>query len=252
MPTTEQSLLRLVEVAAPFWAGEAEIVRTYLDGPRTIASDLRWLYAQAYKEAFVYLSLPPTVRRHFRESGQVLDPGGDGTAAARVVVELAHFRLLAEIIAALWAPVRMEDLVQLPADRNMQRLRATLADAHGALGRAVVAFTEGGGGAMYAVLSTLDGGPIDRRIGAAFAIIHRDEMLHGPAQVHAIAPHAAAAGDWDLAADLIRAISAQRLLMRNEMFGHPVSASRLEAIARGEIEPWPIPREVVASAAARG
>ena len=44
-------LRRLIESAAPLFAGEAEVVRTYWDSPlRTIETDLRWLELQVFKE----------------------------------------------------------------------------------------------------------------------------------------------------------------------------------------------------------
>ncbi len=244
MPVGEKES-RALAVAAPYWAGEAEIVRAYLDGLRTIASDLRWLHAQAFKEAYVFLTLPSDVRRRFETTGELVHPGGPA-AAARVATELAHYRLIADVIAALWAPIRVPELVQLPEDRKLQRLRIDLARDGGDLAKAAAAFTEGGGGAMYAVLAGLDGGPIDRKIADAFAVIHRDELLHGPAEVHAIGRAASTADDWDAAVEMVRAISRQRLLMRNEMFGNPIGIERLEAIARGEIEPWRIAADALA------
>lgn len=244
MSPREHSMLRLLDVAAPYWAGEAEIARAYLAGSRRLADELRWLHAQAYKEAYVFLVLPREVRRQFVKTGVLAHPDG-GAAAEQVIVEIEHFRLVADLIASLWAPVRMEELVQLPEDGELQRLRRQIAARHGGLGEAVVAFSEGGGGAMYAVLAELDGGAIDRRIAAAFATIARDEMPHGPAQVHTVARHAPEPHDWTLAAELVGAISRQRLVMRNAMFGRPLTPARLDEIARGAIEPWPIADEIL-------
>ena len=68
-----------------------------------------------------------------------------------------------------------------------------------------------------------------------------EEVWHGPAEVRAIARHAEGAADWQRAADIVRAICRQRLAMRNEMFCAPLAESRLDAIAAGDIEPWPMP-----------
>ena len=41
----------LIDAAAPFFAGEAEVVRSYWDSPiRTTETDLRWLELQVFKE----------------------------------------------------------------------------------------------------------------------------------------------------------------------------------------------------------
>src|SRR5690242_15344183 len=50
MPLSD-NLRRLIDLNAPLWAGEAEIVRTYWTSPiRTVESDKRWLRLQCYKE----------------------------------------------------------------------------------------------------------------------------------------------------------------------------------------------------------
>src|SRR3989442_1531559 len=45
------NLERLVDLAAPYWAGEAEVVWTYFQNPgRTKETDLLWLRRQCFKE----------------------------------------------------------------------------------------------------------------------------------------------------------------------------------------------------------
>src|SRR5258705_5187102 len=45
------SLRRMIEVATPLWAGEAELVRAYWTSPaRTLETDLLWLQRQCFKE----------------------------------------------------------------------------------------------------------------------------------------------------------------------------------------------------------
>ena len=49
--TMSEPLRRLIETAAPLFAGEAEVVHTYWDSPvRTVETDLRWLELQVFKE----------------------------------------------------------------------------------------------------------------------------------------------------------------------------------------------------------
>ena len=48
---TAANIHRLIGVAAPLWAGEAEVVRSYWSSPkRTRDSDLLWLRRQCFKE----------------------------------------------------------------------------------------------------------------------------------------------------------------------------------------------------------
>jgi hypothetical protein len=45
------NLKRLVDLAAPYWAGEAEVVWTYFQSPnRTRETVLLWLRRQCFKE----------------------------------------------------------------------------------------------------------------------------------------------------------------------------------------------------------
>jgi hypothetical protein len=232
---------RLVDVAAPFWAGEAEIVRAHFARPRTLADDLHWLRAQAYKETRHLRILPPALQDEFLRTGRVAAHPEGPEAAKKFAEEMRHFRLLTDLIAELTGrPVTLADLRELPEETRLQDLRAPYR-AGPPLDRAIVDFTEGGGGAMYWVLMRLEGGTFERRAAEVFRIIYDDEVIHGPAEIHTIARHAADPGDWTRAEDAVRAICHQRLHMRNEMFLHPLTAARIGEIAAGKIEPWAMP-----------
>jgi hypothetical protein len=231
----------LVDVAAPFWAGEAAIVRAYLARPRTVADELHWLRAQAYKETRHLRDLPRPLREEYFATGRVAVHPDGPEAARKFREEMGHFRLLTDLIAGLTGtPVVLADLAPLAEDVKLQALRAPYRKGS-ALDQAIVDFTEGGGCAMYAVLSELDGGDFERHTAAAFRIIYKDEAIHGPTEIHTIAKLAAAPEDWERAERIVAAIGLQRLHMRNEMFLRPLSEARIAAIAAGDIEPWPMP-----------
>jgi hypothetical protein len=94
---------------------------------------------------------------------------------------------------------------------------------------------------MFQVLSRLEGGELERKIAAVFTVIAREEIPHGPMEIHALARHADSEAAWARVRMIVRAISRQRLLMRNEMFGFPIGPARLHEIAEGQIQPWPLP-----------
>lgn len=240
--TARAQMQAVFAAATPWWAGEAEVVRTYLARGRTRAGDLAWLRAQTAKESQDLRDLPAPLRAAAAREGR-LDAHPDGAAGlARFAVELAHARLLAALVTELsGAPVDLLALAPLPEDQRLYDLRRALRVPGDALAAAAVDFTEGGGGAMYTVLAGLDGDALDRRIAAAFATIARDELAHGPLQIHAIARAARTPADWARAVAIVRDIGRQRLRMRNEMFGHPLAAARLAAIDAGQIAPWPVP-----------
>jgi len=129
----------------------------------------------------------------------------------------------------------------LSQDRKLQELRAAFRAQGGELERTAVAFTEGGGGAMFQVLSQLEGGELERKIAAVFKIIAQEEIPHGPMEIHALAHHAKSEEDWERARTIVQVISRQRLLMRNEMFGFPLDPTRMHDIDQGQIQPWSMP-----------
>jgi hypothetical protein len=226
----------VVAAAAHWWAGEAEVVRAFCSVPRTPADHLGWLRAQAYKEWVPLLTLPEETR------AALLRDGVAAGVTGMLADEWKHFRLLAALIEDLTSmPVVPSALAALPEDRRLQELRGDMRSRHGALGAACAAFTEGGGGAMYAELGRLDGGPFEQRVAEIFRVIHRDEITHGPAQLTAIAAAVHVQDDLDTACAIVGSISRQRLSMRNEMFGQPLTPARCAAIAAGRITPWRLP-----------
>jgi len=241
MDEIRQGMTTVISAAAPYWAGEAEVVRTYFSRPRTRAQDFFWLRAQAYKEIRPLLVLPKQMQEEFWRTGTI-HSHPDKAEAQRVEQEVKHFQLLAGLLAELsGTPVSPTDLEQLLEDRKLQELRAAYRKRGGELEWAAVAFTEGGGGAMFHVLSRLRGGEFEQKIAAIFQVIAEDEKFHGPMQIYALAGQARNASEWERARAIVQDISRQRLLMRNEMFGYPLPPARIEEIEAGKIEPWPIP-----------
>jgi hypothetical protein len=247
---TRAQMVALADAVAPLWAGEAEITRRYFEETRSVAGDLFWLRAQAFKETRHLRDLPETLQQEYWSSGAIAEhPGGPG--AARILEEeMKHYSLLAALISHLTGePVDVCKLHGLEEDRKLQALRNDYRQSreqasHKEVELAAVTFTEGGGGSMYTVLKELEGDDFDRAIAAAFREIHTDEVIHGPMQIHRIARHAKGARDWDRARDIGVEICRQRLHMRNEMFGRPLAPERIDEIEEGKIEPWPIPIEL--------
>jgi hypothetical protein len=228
-------------VAAPYWAGEAEIIRTYFRGPRTRAQDLFWLKAQAYKEARPFRDLPKDAQVEFLRTGVVRNLPHGSETVQRIVEETRHFRLLADLIVNCFGvTIALTDDMRLPEDRKLQELRVAWRTRGGELERAAVAFTEGGGGAMFQVLSQLDGGEFERKVASVFKIIASEEAFHGPPEIHVLARHTKSEAEWERVRTVIQDISRQRVLMRNEMFGYPLGSTRIVEIMAEKIQPWPL------------
>jgi hypothetical protein len=242
MDEKRRGMVAVVAAAAPFWAGEAEVAQAYFSRPRTQDQDLAWLRAQAYKEARPFRDLPGNFQEEFLQTGAIRAHPDGSEAVQRMAQETRHFWLLADLIAELFkVKVTLADLVALPEDRKLQALRAAHKSQGGGLEQAAVAFTEGGGGAMFQVLSRLQGGEFEQQVAATFKVIADEEIPHGPMEIYAIARHAQNESGWQRARTIVRDISGQRLLMRNEMFGYPLSVARVREIAEGKIRPWPMP-----------
>lgn len=232
---------RLAGCVAPYWAGEAEVARAHFARDLPIDGHFGWLRAQAYKEARVVRELPEDQRQELVRTGSLPRSALDPMTRRTIEQEFSHFALLAGLLRDFGGePISVDDRIDLPADRELQEARARHR-ARGVLEAAVAAFTEGGGGAMYAALGDLDGDVFRRRVAAAFQAIYDDELEHGPAAIHAIERLATDGAAWQRAERIATELSWNRLLMRNEMFGHPLAEARLREIAGGRIEPWPYP-----------
>ncbi len=75
--TVNENLKRLVDLAAPYWAGEAEVVWTYFHSPqRTKETDLLWLRRQCFKEIPSVFQRNLGVRGRGQEKGTLSGAGG--------------------------------------------------------------------------------------------------------------------------------------------------------------------------------
>ena len=241
---------RLTRFASAYRDAEAKVVRAFFKTPRTKKEHLRWLKAQGFKEysairpILVALNaLYPSIDRgiHRRDYVELTEKLADETQHARLVMDL-----LQEISGGDIAP---RDLTWLPEDRKLAKVRAKYSKSfagllHGSvnvsskeirrqdeqLERAAITLTEGGGGALYQVCSRLKKSGVEGRIARAFHEILRDEVEHKDAGARSLAPLIKNEASFRRAAEIICEISGQRLRMRNEQFGFPLSSAALMAL----------------------
>ena len=245
---------RLIAAAAPYWAGEAEVVRTYWTMPtRSAASDLLWLERQCFKEfwgtgankydrggAFVgvmkyLLNRQAEIDRGFPRA-EVLD------VLEGLKAEFAHYCAFAdlhdELRAAGAAPVNPEALASWPAEDALAALRHSHQDKHGKVGLRACNFTEGGYCSLFDEGRKLAGrGGIDDKIAAACAFVYEDEFDHMLRGIVDIGSEGFTETDWNLMRDLVVEQLRHRIHMRNEQFSLPLDEARIAAIFRGEIAP---------------
>ncbi len=248
------NIRRLVNASAPYWAGEAEVVRTYWTSPvRTASTDLLWLSRQCFKEFWgsgaskfdrggVFLGtlrnlaektpdIDVTLGRH-----EVLD------ALEGLKAEFSHYVAFADLydsIRPAGSPnLNPSVLREWPEEAALTALRYRHQDQHGAIGMRACKFTEGGYCTLFSEGMTLKGrGGIDDKIAAACALVYEDEFGHMLAGIADIGKERLSEADWRLLETLVVEQLRQRILMRDAQFSHPVSEQRIQAIFRGEIEP---------------
>ncbi len=247
----------LSRLADGYRRAEQAVVRAYFAKPRDKKRHLHWLKAQAFKE---YSALKPLLKILAVFHSQI-DGGVDRhefeEVAEKLAEETKHARLVMDLLEEIGGKkLKPRDLIWLAEDKKLARVRARYSKTfaallHGAatpsekemrrrdeeLERAAVTLTEGGGGALYEVCVRLKKGRVEKKIAAAFREIRADEEEHKNAGARSLAKLVRKSGDYARAAEIIRQVSRQRLRMRNEQFGYPLSDADLAALERRCLQP---------------
>ena len=248
------NLRNLIDRAAPLWAGEAEVVRTYWDSPvRTLETDLLWIARQASKEfngsgvaEFGNLGCFLGPLTELQEMFPRIDSGVSRHEAferiAMIYEEFSHYMAFADVYDAIRPPGTppLDPHAVAPWDEDvaLNRLRHDIMDEHGAIGIRATKFSEGGYCTLFREGMRLAGrGGNDDLIAAACATIHDDEFGHMLKGIVGLDDEGLAPDGWDRLAGLVRRILGRRIHMRNAEFSFPLSAERVQAIHDGDIEP---------------
>jgi len=243
----------LQELAQNYRLAEARVVRAYFCKPRNKKEHVYWLKAQAFKE---YSAIRPILQM-LTTLYPYLDDGVDRHAyeelGEKLAEETKHARLIMDLLEEIGErKITPKELPWLPQDKRLAEIRARYSKTyagllHGSvaltekeirrkdeeLERAAITLTEGGGGALYEVCSKLRRGKIERKIASAFKQIHRDEVEHKNAGARVLERLVHTQRDYERAAEIIQRVSSQRLRMRNEQFGFPLSEQSIVEMERG-------------------
>lgn len=251
--STVRSHAKTIEkLARRYWSAEAAIVRAYFRKARRKKEHCHWLKAQAFKE---YSAIKPLLEM-LTKLHPYLDRGVDRHTYEEISEKLAeetkHARLVLDLLEELTGrKVSPNDLPWLPGDKKLAKVRARYSTTyagllHGGaaikekearrkdedLERAVITLTEGGGGALYAVCSGLKKRGIERKIASAFKEIHRDELEHKQAGARVLPRLVRTERDLRRALGIVHEVSGQRLRMRNEQFGFPLSEEEMRRLKK--------------------
>lgn len=243
----------LIKISEPYWAGEAEVARTYFNSPaRNGESDQLWLSRQCFKEYWGSGFADPVLGLLGDWSGVLLkmlpklDEGADRHEVLdhleQMHAEYAHYCMFAEI----WDELRPEGsgiltpgmLENWAEGAALDEFRIKMRADHGEIGVTALRFTEGGYCTLYSEGAKLAGrGGIDDLIGAACQKVYDDEYVHLLRGIAGINNADLDDAEWDLLEALVIAQLRMRITMRNGQFGHPLSEERVAAIHNGDIEP---------------
>lgn len=233
----------LLECASRWWSGEAEAARTFFSQPHTPKEHLRWLRLQARKElqpgpTGIIIRNVEKLRSDYQELERGVDRWGYFGTIQFLLEEFRHYALFADVIDGITGGrLTPEELAtyDLPEEQKLREVRGNAMQQHGPLARAASSFCEGGGASIFYEGMQIGGDPLNDKIAAACRSVYEDEMDHARHGVEDMVAVAKTKEDWALARELVEAISRQRVRMRNEQFGFPLAAERLEEIAQGKI-----------------
>lgn len=252
-----ERLTRLIDVSAPLWAGEAEVVRTYWDSPvRNHDSELLWLRRQCSKE------FNGTGIGEYKNMGVFMGPitelgeifsridTGEGGVDRRYALELIeilhdefdHYARFADIYDAIRGPdtppMNPHELETWDEDAALTGTRHRQNAEHGALGVRASRFTEGGYCTLFREGMRLKGrGGVDDMIAEACTKVYEDEFGHMLEGIIGLDEEGWSDEQFDLLEELVLEQLRLRIPMRNAEFSFPVSEERVRAIYAGDIEP---------------
>jgi hypothetical protein len=234
----------LTRYASRYWAGEAEVARTFFAATRTDEEHLRWLRLQACKElqprvGGVIIRLIDKLSADYPDLEASVDRHDMLYTMQFLEEEFRHYVLFADVIDQITGEqTTPQELAayEYPEETKLRLLRSGLAEQHGSLARFASSFCEGGGASIYYEGMLVGGSDLNERIAFACKGVFDDEVDHAAHGASELAGAADSEEDWALAREMVGAISAQRVRMRNEQFGFPLSEARLVQIAAGEIE----------------
>jgi hypothetical protein len=252
-------LKQLIDAAAPYWAGEAEVFRTYWSwDKRSRETDRRWLAYQCSKEIWgsglapldkgIFLGPAEQLIAAFPRIDVEIDRHEILDIAEGLRAEFAHYCAFADAHDALALPGEPKltpTAVKLAwqEDLALSELRLAHKREHPKLGARATSFTEGGYCTLFSegmALKDRHAGPYGRAnqlIAEACAKVYEDEFGHMLKGIVGLDAEGLSPAEWRT----LEAISVEqlkgRIAMRNSQFGYPLSEKRFAEIRAGTCKP---------------
>lgn len=253
-------LRRLIDRAAPYWAGEAEVFRTYwVSDNRTRETDRRWLALQCSKEVWgsglapldlgIFLGPVKELEAAFPKIDQGIDRHAVLDICEGLWAEFAHYCAFADAYDALALPGEPKINPQMvktswKEDLDLSHLRFAHKKAYPKLGERATRFTEGGYCTLFSEGMSLKHrgddpvhGRANRLIAEACEKVYEDEFGHMLKGIVGLDEEGLTDEEWRILGDISVEQLKHRILMRNAQFSYPLSEARVKAIFAGGCEP---------------
>ncbi len=263
-----ENLKTLIKMAAPLWAGEAEVVRTYWDSSiRTLETDLLWLRRQCFKEfngkglgehkdLGIFLGPLTEIIDSFPEIDRSVGRHHIANLIETIHDEFTHYCLFADVYDAIkeddTPPLDPHTLEIWDEDKILTDMRIKQNHTYGEIGIRSSHFTEGGYCTLFREGMRLKGrGGKDELIARACKVIYEDEFGHMLNGIVGLDSEKMSKADYTLMTELVIDQLQARIKMRNSEFSFPLSEMRIQEIYDGKIEPEPFDFEKAANIMSR-
>lgn len=243
----------LMRLAQAYANAERAVFAAFFKKPRQPSDHVRWLKAQGFKEYSAIKPILDALAALYPKIGNGIERHAYAELTEKLADETKHAQLVMDLLQEITGrTVGPKDLTWLAEDKKLAKVRAKYSRSyatllHGSgkvhareihrqdehLERAAITLTEGGGGALYLVCSKLKKTGIEGKIAKVFHQILLDEVGHKNSGGSALRSLVTSRDAYERAAQIIREVSNQRLRMRNEQFGFPLSREELSALDQG-------------------
>lgn len=251
-------LHRLIEAAAPYWAGEASVFETYWTWEkRTRETDLAWLNHQCFKEIWgsgvgdrnlgLFLGPLEELKAAFPRIDIEIDRHRVLDTAEALWAEFAHYCAFADAYDGLLAPgeerINPKRLKWWKEDETLAGLRYRHIERHGKLGQRAARFTEGGYCTLFSAGMRLKDRPTpgheraDALIATACGKVYDDEFGHMLKGIAGLDAEGLTDTEWKTLEDICLEQLRCRILMRNAQFGQPLAGRQLDDALAGGCRP---------------
>jgi hypothetical protein len=225
----------LIAAALPYWEAEAAIVKRFFSRKPRPEEHIFWLKAQLWKELHpvdgYFTGLQKELNNlaaRFPEIDKTIERHRYHSLLEQLTQEFNHYVLMADVLEYLLGrPISAEDTFQLPEEKKLGDLRRSYVSSGSPIDKAAVLVTEGGGARMFREGRKLKGGRLEKMIAHAMEVVYQDEKNHYKEAAREAARVVRNRRELARMKRAVRAVSLQRVAMRNEMFKEPFTGAEI-------------------------